>query len=184
MRHGRVASRPTRYAAPSTASARSARPAAIRQHAARGPILRCRLAASIGASASSISSRASPMSRSRRDAVLLEAAAQQIADAARRRRRQRLPVDVALEHVRERVRDGLLGERRAARQHLEQDAAERPDVGALVERPAARLFRAHVRRRAEDRPPAHRASPSASAPSRAAPPAPLPTPSPGRSRAP
>ena len=41
-------------------------------------------------------------------------------------------------------------ERSRARQHLEQHAAERPDVRALVHRLAARLLGAHVRRRAED----------------------------------
>ena len=49
------------------------------------------------------------------------------------RRRQRVPLDVALENARDRVRDRLAAECRAAGQHFEQHAAERPDVGALVE---------------------------------------------------
>ena len=109
-------------------------------------------ASSIGVSASSsLEARIADVAQAA-GPVLLQAAAEQIADAAWRRRRQRLPVDVALQHVGERVRDCLLRERRAPRQHFEQHAAERPDVGALVERPAARLFRTHVGRRAEDRP--------------------------------
>ncbi len=44
------------------------------------------------------------------------------------------------------------GERSDTGAHLEDDAAERPDVRALVDRVAARLFRAHVARRADDRP--------------------------------
>ena len=39
---------------------------------------------------------------------------------------------------------------RVAREHLVQHAAERPDVGALVDRLPARLLRAHVRGRAEN----------------------------------
>ncbi len=50
----------------------------------------------------------------------------------------------------DRVGDGLAIERLAAGEHLVEDAAERPDVGALVHRPAARLLRAHVGRRAEN----------------------------------
>ena len=41
-------------------------------------------------------------------------------------------------------------ERAAARQHFVEHAAERPDVGALVDALAARLLRAHVRGRAHD----------------------------------
>ena len=46
----------------------------------------------------------------------------------------------------------------AAREHLVKHAAERPDVGALVDRSAARLLGAHVGRGAEDH--AGRASPA------------------------
>ena len=42
---------------------------------------------------------------------------------------------------------------RAAREHLVEHAAERPDVRPLVQRLPARLFRAHVRRGAQDSPP-------------------------------
>ena len=44
----------------------------------------------------------------------------------------------------------------AAGQHLVQHAAERPDVGALVDRLAARLLRTHVRRRCRGSTPASR----------------------------
>ena len=43
-------------------------------------------------------------------------------------------------------------ERPLPREHLVEHAAERPDVGALVHRLAARLLRAHVGGRAEDHP--------------------------------
>ena len=43
-------------------------------------------------------------------------------------------------------------ERPLPREHLVEHAAERPDVGALVHRLAARLLRAHVRGRAENHP--------------------------------
>ena len=46
----------------------------------------------------------------------------------------------------------LAGERRPAGQHLVEHAAERPDVGPLVDRLAARLLGAHVGRGAEERP--------------------------------
>ena len=41
-------------------------------------------------------------------------------------------------------------ERSLTREHLEEHAAERPDVAALVGRPSLRLLRAHVRRRPEN----------------------------------
>ena len=41
-------------------------------------------------------------------------------------------------------------ERGATGQHLKQHASERPDIGALVDRQASRLLRAHVRGRSED----------------------------------
>ena len=44
------------------------------------------------------------------------------------------------------------GECRAARQHLVEHAAERPDVRPLVDRLPARLLRAHVGRRPENHP--------------------------------
>ena len=65
---------------------------------------------------------------------------------------QRRPVGLALEDARDQVRHGLALERRAAREALEQHAAERPDVGAPVDRLAARLLGAHVGGGAEDHP--------------------------------
>ena len=41
-------------------------------------------------------------------------------------------------------------ERRTAREHLVQDAAEGPDIRALVDDLAAGLLRAHIGGRAED----------------------------------
>ena len=91
------------------------------------------------------------MSRSRRVRILLETATQQSPDARRRCSRQRAPSPVRARGsaaiVSETVSpsNGL-----AAGEHLVQHAAERPDVGALVDRFAARLFGAHVRRGAEN----------------------------------
>src|SRR5262249_5977077 len=51
-----------------------------------------------------------------------------------------------------RVGYGLVGKRRAAAQHLEQHAAERPDIRALVQGAAARLLWTHVGRCSEDGP--------------------------------
>ena len=61
------------------------------------------------------------------------------------------PVGIALENPGETVRRGRRQRTPPTRQHLEQHAAERPDIGPFVDR-AARLFGAHVRRRAEDEP--------------------------------
>ena len=49
-----------------------------------------------------------------------------------------------------RVADGVAAEHALPGQHLEQDDAEGPDVGALVDRLPARLLGAHVGRRAEN----------------------------------
>ena len=61
---------------------------------------------------------------------------------------QRRPTGLAFENGGDGVRHGLGGKRRPGREHLVQDAGERPDVGTLVDRLAARLFGAHVGRRA------------------------------------
>ena len=82
--------------------------------------------------------------------VPLETAPQQIAHRAGRVLREPAEIDLALEDVRQRVRDGLAVEQPLARENLEQDHAKRPDVGALVYRPACRLLRRHVGRRAHD----------------------------------
>ena len=48
------------------------------------------------------------------------------------------------------VRDGSAAKRSLSREHLVEHAAEGPDVGAAIDRLAARLFRRHVRCGAED----------------------------------
>ena len=83
--------------------------------------------------------------------ILGEAAEQQPSNGGGRRGGQGRPVGLALENLRDRVRDGLTGKREAAGQHLVEHAAERPDVGALVDALTARLLRAHVGGGAEDR---------------------------------
>ena len=57
----------------------------------------------------------------------------------------RRPVGLTLQDARQRVGDPFALERPASRQHLEEHAAKRPDVGALVHHLAAGLLRAHVR---------------------------------------
>ena len=83
--------------------------------------------------------------------ILVQTPPQQLANRRRRVRRQRAPLGLAFENRRNRVRDGLARKRGASRQHLVQHAPERPDVGALVDGLTARLLRAHVGGRAEDR---------------------------------
>ncbi len=82
--------------------------------------------------------------------VLSQASLEQRADWSGRVSRQRGPVGLALENVRDRVGDRGAVERAPSRQHLEQHAAERPDVRAFVDGQPARLLGAHVRGRAQD----------------------------------
>ena len=82
--------------------------------------------------------------------VLLEASAQQLAHARGNPRRENRPVRLVLEDRGDRVGDRLAREGPASRQHLEEDAAERPDVGAPVGLLAARLLGAHELRSADD----------------------------------
>jgi hypothetical protein len=52
-------------------------------------------------------------------AVALQAAAQQTADRGRRRRRQRPPIRIGLQHRGQRIGDGFAAERRPAGEHFE-----------------------------------------------------------------
>ena len=63
---------------------------------------------------------------------------------------QRLPVRLALQDARDHVGHRLAREGLAPGEAFVEHAAERPDVGALVDRAAARLLGAHVRRGAEN----------------------------------
>src|SRR4030095_16728339 len=81
--------------------------------------------------------------------ILLEAAPQTCANSARQFWERR-PVRLRLHHLGERQRDVLRLERFTAGQHLVDDAPERPDVRALVDRLAARLLGAHVGSGAEN----------------------------------
>ena len=84
--------------------------------------------------------------------TLLQAAPQQLAHRLRGRRRQLVQVGLPLEDACDRVGHGLAREHRLAGEHLEQDAAEGPHVGAPVHRLAPRLLGAHVSRGADDHP--------------------------------
>ena len=76
--------------------------------------------------------------------VALQAAVQQAPDSRRGRGGQGAPVDVLPHHRGEDVRDRLALEQLAAGQHLEEDGAESPNVGAFVDGLPARLLRRHV----------------------------------------
>ena len=80
----------------------------------------------------------------------LEAAAQELLDRGRRRSRQAGPVDLARQDRRQRVGHRVGGEEGAAGEHFVDHHAERPDVGAGIDRRAACLLRRHVGRGAED----------------------------------
>ena len=97
--------------------------------------------------ASSISRRATAMSGSRRPGSF---------SRQRRSRRRMLsgvvagkcrPVRLTLENRRDVVRNSAAREGHLSGEHFVQDAAERPDVRALVDRLPPRLFGTHVRRR-------------------------------------
>jgi hypothetical protein len=73
--------------------------------------------------------------------VTLETAADQRPHRWRRGRRQRVPVRISGQDLRQRIRHGVAGERLRAGQHLVEQSAERSDVRTPIDRPAARLFR-------------------------------------------
>src|SRR4029079_5396164 len=75
--------------------------------------------------------------------ILGEAATQEVSNRRGRRRRQRRPVGLTLEDLRDRVRDGVAGKGSTAGQHLVEYAPEGPDVAALVDAVTARLFGTH-----------------------------------------
>ena len=100
---------------------------------------------------SSISIRASAMSWSRCSGSFCEAAAEQRPEqGAAFRRGARSQSTLALEDRGQGVGDRLARERPPAREHLEEHAAEGPDVGPLVHRLAAGLLGAHVGGGAQD----------------------------------
>ena len=78
--------------------------------------------------------------------ILLQAALEQSPHV----RRHAVPARLGLDHRRQDRRHVLAVERASARQHLVEHDAERPDVGALVDRLAARLLGRHVGGRAEN----------------------------------
>ena len=118
----------------------------VPQSAALAPVTR-------GSSAALQSRPASPTSRSRRLGSFSRQRRINRDTASRRRRRQRRPVGLARQHVGQHVGRIVALESAPAAQHLEENAAERPDVGALVDRLSARLLRRHVGRGAQDRRP-------------------------------
>ena len=84
--------------------------------------------------------------------ILFQAPSQQLTNLDRRAGRQHRVVRLAFENRGEGVGDGVGGKGRAAGEHFEEHAAERPDIGPAVQRLAPRLLRAHVGRRAEHGP--------------------------------
>ena len=81
--------------------------------------------------------------------VLLETEIERAPHRRREPGRQRSHIGVALEHMCERGGNILSAESEPPRQHFVEHAREGPDVGALINRFATRLLRAHVRGRAE-----------------------------------
>ena len=63
---------------------------------------------------------------------------------------QRIPRWLRLEHRGQRVGDRLTRMKPLASQHLEEHHAERPDIGAMIDRFPTRLFGTHVRRCPQD----------------------------------
>ena len=101
-------------------------------------------------SIASISIRTSPMSLRRCFGSFAKQRSKQPSNGCRCRRREGRPVGLALENLSNRVGHRLAGKRDASGQHLVEHAAERPDVGAFVDRFPARLLRAHVGRGARE----------------------------------
>ena len=82
--------------------------------------------------------------------IALQAPAQQSPNTVRRSRRQLLPVGLAFLNGGQRVGHGGTAECPVSCEHLKKHASERPDVGALIDAFAARLFGTHVGRRSRD----------------------------------
>jgi hypothetical protein len=82
--------------------------------------------------------------------ILSQAKLDRAADRRRDTRGQCLHVHVALDHARVRACRVFRAKGAPAREHLVEHAAEGPDVGPLVNRPASHLFRAHVGGRPHD----------------------------------
>ena len=82
--------------------------------------------------------------------IPFEAAVQHAPEGAGSRRRQLRQIDVAVEHAGQHVRRRLALEQALADQHLVEQDAERPQVGADVDGRARRLLGRHVGRGAHD----------------------------------
>ena len=83
-------------------------------------------------------------------AVFLQTLPQQLVNRRWRRSRQQAPVWFLFENLADGIRGGIGGEYLPARQHLEEDTAERPDIGPRVDVLPASLLGTHVRRSPED----------------------------------
>ena len=84
--------------------------------------------------------------------IFHEAPAQDITHTPRRLGGESFPRDVFMDHVCQHVRDGLAVKRFLSGDRLEEHAAERPDVRALVCLLTSSLLRAHVGRGPHDDP--------------------------------
>jgi hypothetical protein len=80
-----------------------------------------------------------------------EAALDQVTDSRLRFGRENLPLRFRTDHRGQRVADRFSAEEAIAGDHLPEDGAEGPDVGAAIHVLAARLLGAHVGGGAEDR---------------------------------
>jgi len=83
--------------------------------------------------------------------VLAQAALDESAHARRRILRERVEIGLAADDRGERIGDRLAAaEEHGAGEHLVEDDAEGPDIGAAIDGLAARLLRRHVGRGAEN----------------------------------
>jgi hypothetical protein len=83
--------------------------------------------------------------------IFLQATGEHTAHVRRRRGRQPAPVGLARENRCDGVGGRRAGKGEPAGDHLEEHAAERPDVRTLVDGLTARLLGAHIAGRAHDR---------------------------------
>src|SRR5262245_46299181 len=82
--------------------------------------------------------------------VLLKASREEQSNSLRCFGRKRLPVRIVTDDGSDDISRRLSLKRPAPAEHFVQHTPKRPDVGALVHRVPARLFRAHIRRRTEN----------------------------------
>src|SRR5271156_2731213 len=82
--------------------------------------------------------------------LFLQAAFKEVANRLRRFVRERIPIGLGAKDGSQRVGYGVASEGFLRRKHFVENAAERPDVRALIERLTFGLLRTHVSSSAEN----------------------------------